>query len=401
LQALIRSPPLRRAARSVRRAARYIRDRTRRCEGLPGGLDFEILDALCREDGRGGLKRCVHLHLSGWKPRGAYRLELLTEAGASWRLIFKDECYWSARKLIPMLEGLPAAPGPPEAIVYRMQQPFLGPFLPQLFWFREIEPGRHFQYLLEDLSGTHAELRPGTLHHVKARGLVQIHQALRKTFAHGHPDALIRYDRRYSERLLEYAGSTLADYVALTADCTVQALLDRWHDVTSVHRRDEFHDDDLRAPIHGDFVMRNLLAQRNDESRLKVLDWEWAGIGLPHADLAALAMSLPREDRPALVQAFVEEDRRLDAEQHRRLFYWGQLQRCLLDAARLAAKQLTSRRHVRWLRPATKRSTAAVLAAVECLSAGQNPGQRRGPRRRAFAGSDTERPSEPRSVPAG
>jgi Ser/Thr protein kinase RdoA (MazF antagonist) len=401
LQALVRSPPLRRAARSVRRAARYIRERTGRCQGLPSGLDFETLDALCREHGRGGLKRCAHLRLSGWKPRGAYRLELLTESGASWRLIFKDECYWSARKLIPMLEGLPAYPGPPEAIVYRMQRPFLAPFLPQLFWFREIEPGRHFQYLLEDLSGTHTELRPGTLHHVKAHGLVQIHQALRKTFTHGHPDALIRYDRRYSERLLEYAGSTLAAYVALTADGTVKTLLDRWHDVTSMHQRDEFHDDDLRAPIHGDFVMRNLLAHRGDESQLKVLDWEWAGIGLPHADLAALAMSLPREDRPALLQAFVDEDRRLDAEQHRRLFHWGQLQRCLLDAARLAGKQLASRRHVRWLRPATRRSTTAALAAIECLSTGQNPGQRGRPRQRAFAGADAERPNQPRSVPAG
>ncbi|MGH6920551.1 MAG: hypothetical protein ACREJ0_22940, partial [Geminicoccaceae bacterium] len=90
-----------------------------------------------------------------------------------------------------------------------------------------------------------------------------------------------------------------------------------------------------------------------------------------------------------------------DAEQHRRLFHWGQLQRCLLDAARLAGKQLASRRHVRWLRPATRRSTAAVLAAVERLSTGQNPGQRRGLRQRAFAGCDTERPSAPRSVPAG
>ena len=43
---------------------------------------------------------------------------------------------------------------------------------------------------------------------MKARGLVQIHQALRKTFTHGHPDALIRYDRRYSERLLEYGRAT-------------------------------------------------------------------------------------------------------------------------------------------------------------------------------------------------
>jgi thiamine kinase-like enzyme len=309
--------------------------------------------------------------LSGWKPRGAYRLGLLTEAGTSWSLIFKDECYWSALKLIPMLEGLPASPGPPEALVYRMQHPFLSPFLPQLFWFREIEPGRHFQYLLEDLSGTYAELRPGTLHHLKARGVVQIHEALRNTFANKDPDALIRYDRRYSERLLEYTGSTLADYLALTADRAVATLLDRWHEVTSAHQWDEFYDDDLRVPIHGDFVQRNILAHRHDESRLKVLDWEWAGIGLPHADLAALALSLPREDRPALLQAFVEEDRRLDAEQHRRLFHWCQLERCLLDVARLARKQLASPRRIPWLQAATRRSTAAALAAVEWLSTGQ------------------------------
>jgi thiamine kinase-like enzyme len=373
VQALVRSPPLRRAARSVRRAARYIRDRTRRCEGLPGGLDFDTLDALCREHGRGGLNRCVHLRLSVWKPRGAYRLEILTQSGRSWRLIFKDEYYGSELRLIPALEGLPAFPGPPEAIVYRMQSPFLSPFLPQLLWFREVEPGRHFQYLLEDLAETHAELRPGTLHHVKARGLVQIHQALNKTLADDPPDALIRYDRRYSERLLECAAGNLAAYRSLTADATVETLMHRWGEVTSLHQRDEFDEYGLRSPIHGDFVMRNLLAHRHDHHQLKVLDWEWAGIGLPHADLAALAMSLPREDRAAIVQAYVEEDRRLEAEQHWRLFHWCQLQRALFDATRLARKQLASSRRLPWLRRATKRSAAVALASLERLSAGQNP----------------------------
>jgi thiamine kinase-like enzyme len=374
LQALVRSPPLRRAARSVRRAARYIRERTRRCEGLPGGLDFDTLDALCREHGRRGLKRCVHVRLSVWKPRGAYRLELLTEAGTRWSLIFKDECYWSAL-LIPMLEGLPASPGPPEAVVYRMQHPFLSPFLPDLFWFREIEPGRHFQYLLEDLSGTYAELRPGTPHHLKARGLVQIHQALNKTLADHPPDALIRYDSRYSERLLECAAGNLAAYRTLTADATVETLMHRWGEVTSLHQRDEFHEDGLRAPIHGDFVMRNLLAHRHDHHQLKVLDWEWAGIGLPHADLAALAMSLPREHRAALVQAYVEEDRRLEAEQHWRLFHWCQLQRALFDATRLARKQLASPRRLPLLRRATRRSAAVALDAIDRLSTGQGSGK--------------------------
>ena len=401
MQSLVRSAPLRHAARSVRRAARYIGERARRCEGLPSGLDVETLDALCREHGKGGLKGCVHLRLSGWKPRGAHRLEILTEAGGSWRLIFKDECYWSELRLIPALDGLPASPGPPEAIVYRSQSLFLARFLPQLFWFREVERGRHFQYLLEDLAATHAELRPGAPPHVKARGLLEMHQALKDTFADAPPDALIRYDRGYSERLLACAGSTLADYLALSGDGAVEALLGRFDDVTSVHQRDEFYDDALRGPIHGDFVMRNLLAHRHDQSRLKVLDWEWAGIGLPHADLAALAMSLPREDRAALVQAFTEEDRRLEAEQHRRLFHWSQLERSLLDATRLARKQLASPQRLLRLRPAIRRSAAGVLASVERLSAGQNPrsvvrsgGRSRGPRQGSGIARAEPRPGD-------
>ncbi|MGH6920552.1 MAG: phosphotransferase family protein [Geminicoccaceae bacterium] len=353
--------------------ARYVRDRARRCEGLPRGLDFETLDALCREHGRGALKRCGHLRLSGWKSsgtRGTYRLELLTEAGASWRLIFKDECYRS--ESAPALEGLPVSPGPPEAIVYRMQNASLSPFLPQLFWLREIEPGHHFQYLLEDLAGTYAEMPRGVAYSMKAaRGLVllQVQPALRSTFAGEHPDGLIRYDRRYSERLLEYAGRNLADYLALTADRAVATLLDRWRDVGSVHQLDEFYDDELRAPIHGDFAIHNVLAHRRDESRLKVLDWEWAGIGLPHADLAALIKHVRQEDQPALLQAFIEQYPGLEAEQHRRLFHWCQLERRLFHAAFLARQQLLSERRLPWLMSRISDSAEAALVAAEWLGA--------------------------------
>jgi Ser/Thr protein kinase RdoA (MazF antagonist) len=272
------------------------------------------------------------------------------------------------------LQGLPVSPGPPEAVVYRTQNPFLSPFLPQLFWFREIEAGRHFQYLLEDLAGTYAELYRDTLYSMKAShglALLQVQQALRKTFVGKHPGGLIRYDRRYSERLLEYAGSNLTDYLALTADNAVATLLDRWHDIAAVHRRDEFYDDDLRAPIHGDFAIHNVLAHRHDESQVKVLDWEWAGIGLPHADLAALIKSVRREDHPALLRAFMEQDRRLDAEQHQRLFHWCQLERRLFHAAFLARQQLLSERCVPYLTRKISHSAAAALAAAAWLGARQ------------------------------
>jgi hypothetical protein len=194
-------------------------------------LEFEIPDASVPGAWKGRYEALRPCTLSGWKSsgaRGTYRLELLTEGGGSWRLIFKDECYRS--ETAPALEGLPASPGPPEAIVHRMQNGPLSPFLPQLFWLRKIEPGRHFQYLIEDLTGTYAALPRGVVYSMKAaRGfvLLQVQQALRSTFAGEHPAGLIRYDRRYSERLLEYAERTLADYLALTADRAVATLLDR------------------------------------------------------------------------------------------------------------------------------------------------------------------------------
>jgi hypothetical protein len=326
------------------------------------------LDALCREHGEGGLKRCTHLHLSGWKSRGTYRLELFTDGGTTWRLIFKDEYY--CQELIPAMEGLPASPGPPEALIYRLQSPFLSPFLPQLFWFREIEPGRRFQYLLEDLAGTCGELHLGKLPHIRAvRNLRRIQEVLGETFKGEHPDGLIRYDRRYSERLLDYAAISLAEYAAQTREDAVATLRARWRDVVSVHQREEFYENGLRVPIHGDFSRSNIHVHRDNDAELKVVDWEWAGIGLPHADLAALVKSVYREDHPALLRAFVEGDRRFDPEQHQRLFHWCQLERRLLDAAFLAKQQLSSSRRVAWLQPDIKQAAGDVLAEVEWLNA--------------------------------
>jgi thiamine kinase-like enzyme len=204
-----------------------------------------------------------------------------------------------------------------------------------------------------------------------ARGLVllQVQQALRKAFVGEHPEGLIRYDRRYSERLLDYAGRNLTDYLALTANTAVARLRDRWHDIGSVHQLDEFYDNDLRAPIHGDFAIHNVLPHRRDESQLKVLDWEWAGIGLPHADLAALIKYVRQEDQPTLLQAFMEQHPRLDAEQHRRLLHWCQLERWLFHAAFLARQQLLLERPVPWLTRKVTDSAAAALAAAEWLGA--------------------------------
>jgi thiamine kinase-like enzyme len=104
---------------------------------------------------------------------------------------------------------------------------------------------------------------------------------------------------------------------------------------------------------------RSIHAHREDDTQLKVADWEWAGVGLPHADLGALVKSVRREDHAAPLQVFLEEDRRLEPEQHWRLFHWCQLERRLLDAAFLAKQQLISARRVSWPRSGVPRVTCS------------------------------------------
>ena len=365
--ALDRFPFLLNASRHVFHRLGYRRPKP--IAGLPESLDGELLDSLCRERGKGRLKRCSYLHLSGWKSLGAYRIELLTENGERWLLIYKNERYRT--EVIPALDGLPVLPGPPEATILRMRDSALSPFLPGLILFRELEPGRHFQFLLEDLSQDYALLRPKKIDHIEAaRTLLRLQGAMQESFRGLPLEGLICYDRCYSERLLDYARSSLAGYAASVTNGPVTRLLDRWQDIELVHQRDEFYDDDLRVPIHGDYNASNIHVPRAGGTQLKIVDWEWAGVGVAHADLAALAKSVPREDAPALLQVVIDNDRRLSPEQHQRIFAWCQLERGLLDAAFLAHQELTANRDVPWLQRAINRAAGGVLYALEALNTG-------------------------------
>lgn len=363
-----RLPLLWQAARNTRR--RFWLRGVRPTQGLPPALEFETLDALCQQRGIGRLRQSTHLHLSGWKSLGTYRLELITDSDAKWPLIFKDECY--RIDLIPALEGLPVLPGQPEALIYGSGTTALSPFLPKLIWFREVEPRQHFQYLLEDLAQTHTQLklfRESADYAAITRALIKMQKSFSKAFCGERSKHFINYDRSYSEGLLRYALASLSEYVSYVEDDGVESLLNRWRDVEFVHQHDEFYNDSPKGLIHGDFNSSNIHVERTNGTCLKVVDWEWAGIGVPHADLAALVKSRRREEQLALLDVFASEDERFDREQHRRLFYWCQLERRLQDAAYLAKQQMLSRRRVSWMPRAIRSAAKDVMTAVKSLQA--------------------------------
>jgi len=304
-------------------------------EGLPDGITFETLNELCLHHLGEPLNHTSHVHLSGWKSSGSYRLSLKTMRGRYLSLIFKDAIY--NLEHLPALIGLPISPGPPEYLVYSNTQGALTKYLPAVYLSLEVVPGRHYQYLLEDIGEEYQQVSGEAVLSVAAE-LPAIHQAIHDWSLSVNQDQLLRYEAEFSAGLLEYARTNLEGYGRKTNNKVVGELLDIWPRITHVHGAQEFRDLATIRPIHGDLNTSNILIHKKYRDRIILLDWEWAGFGAAHADLASLLKLATPEIENQVLAIFTQEDKRLSAVQHKRLYQWCRLERGLLDAAFFAVQ---------------------------------------------------------------
>jgi hypothetical protein len=334
-------------------------------DGLPPGVPLETLEALCRQHLGGTYRHATHLRLSSWKPRGTYRLELTTESGARWRVIFRDESCSTAEN--PALRALPVTVGPPEFAVHQRRRPALARFLPDLYWSDEVERGVRFRYLMADLGDSFEPITGPDLR-LAVTVLLQLQAALREAFNHGGHRYLAVYDRQYSEDLLDYARRSLEAYRAGRSEAAIDELCRSWQRVVAVHQREEFYQHRLAVPIHGDYRASNLHLDGRDRTRAKVVGWEWAGIGVPHADLASLLKGVDPAAERAALELFARGHSELDAGEHLRLLRWCQLERRLLDAGLVARRQMAAGQLPRDDRLVAA-AAADVLRSTEMLEA--------------------------------
>ncbi len=96
------------------------------------------------------------------------------------------------------------------------------------------------------------------------------------------------------------------------------------------------------APIHGDLNSTNVLFHRNEPRRIKLIDWEWAGFGLPHSDLASLFKTVSPELEARGLSAYGQACERAVAMDVCRVYQWCKLQRGIFDAAFFAKQTLES-----------------------------------------------------------
>jgi hypothetical protein len=314
--------------------------------GVPGDIDFETLNEFCIEHYGEPLRKVSYIHISGWKSAGSHLLILKTRSGREHRLIYKNAVYNLDH--IPSLDGLPIKPGKPEFTLLSHANRELADYLPAVYYAHEVIPERHYQYLMEDLSLDFRMARSDQDTLMLTPELSKFHQTMSEWQSNLGNNGLLHYGHTFSLDLQEYAIREFEQYSHQVPNSIAVEVCQRWSEITEVHGRREFHELMDTTPIHGDFNHSNVYIHRSDSKRIKLVDWEWAGHGLPHADLASLLKGeLAAVEAQALL-VYASQCHQLNYDQHKRLYLWCQMERGLLDASFLAAHQMTSKHKPRF-----------------------------------------------------
>jgi hypothetical protein len=345
----------------------HYRNRAKILQDFPEGITFELLNKLCVNYLGKPLKQVTSLHLSGWKSSGAFRLLLRTEQGDHWSLIYKNALY--TQDNIPAVTGLPVRPGPPEFLVYDHAPGVLSKYLPDIYLCLEITPGKHYQYLLEDLKPEYRPVQQDSTDILKAAAEIPaLHRAMTEWLPMIDKNRLLNFDRGFSIALLQYAREHLERYAQETADRMVSKVCELWPRISKVHQNKEFYELQSISPIHGDFNHSNIHLHSTNNEAMKIVDWEWAGMGIAHMDLVSLLKASNPEIEQQALKSFCAQEPRLSVDEHKRLYHWCKLERGLLDGAFLAKQQMESKNKVEWIPGYIRVSMHRLLNAYQELA---------------------------------
>jgi hypothetical protein len=336
---------------------------------MPDGLSLDLVQEISKKTFCSTILEVSHIHLSGWKQAGAYRVSFRLDNGTESSLVYKVACY--GYEEIPALEGLPVRPGQSEFVIYGLEDVPVSNFLPTVYWAKEWQAEKTYRYLCEDLGAEHyllsRSLRIKQDLLFAAEQLPLLHDALERSLDADDRKRLLRFDREYSVALLGYARASIRAYEEKTSDAVVHDAMNRWPEVEGCYYRDEFFDERPEGLIHGDFNTSNIYISRNNK-RLKAVDWEWAGHGVRHADLVSLLRGYSMRVQYEALERFSKQLKGLSFHEHRRWFHWCRLGRGLLDAAFLARQQLESKRRLDWIPARIRQGIHEVLGACQELA---------------------------------
>jgi hypothetical protein len=296
---------------------------------------------------------------------------LKTNKNYHWSLIYKNDIYKPDE--IPALVGLPAVPGPPEYNIYSNSEKTLLRYLPHIYICEELIPKEHYKYVLEDAGVEYRKASgdPNSILNLVTK-LSSIHEAMSKCANAINNDYMLQYDYNYAKALDNYIWENLEKYQRVyfrrTGDKGVSEVYKLQDKISELRLRPEFYEKQNFRPIHGDFNSSNILIHEKKPDRIKLIDWEWAGIGIAHSDLATLLQgSSPYIERLAL-EVFKKNNNHLSLKEHCRLYQFCKMERGLINAAYVIVLNMEAPGKMRLFPGIIKRSMLNVLQAYNELS---------------------------------
>lgn len=331
-------------------------------------MDREPLNEICLSRFNDSMSTVSYTHISGWKASGAYRLFVRTKAGINWNLVYKNSVY--ELREIPALDALPIRPGFIEYLVYGCPESALAEYLPRVYLCREVIPGIRYEYFLEDLSCEHVRMSYDNrslqiiLHVVEQ--LPVFHAAIERWADMVGRQRLPSYDQQFSLTLQKYARTNLEQYYRWTLDSVVADVLRKWAQICKIHGSRAFREQERLSPIHGDLNTTNIWVGKGS-GRLKMVDWEWAGLGLHHADLASLLSTTSPEIEERVLNAYSGQNTELLPTEHNSIYQWCKLERGLLDGSFIAAQYMSGPRPKARMMAFVRKAMHRVLEAYSSI----------------------------------
>lgn len=312
---------------------------SKRVPGLPPGLSHDTLNEAAVIQIGDEIAEVWHEHLSNWKPTHTHRVTVKSKGGRYWTVIFKNADYGPEK--VPAQRGLPVVLGRPEYRVLSSPASSSLDFVPTVYWTGRVDSQERFGYLMEDLD--RAWYQPvsngGLLAAVAA--LSQVHAGLQSSLA-GDTAGLIRYDSDYSVALRRYVQTSVERYLDRHPDATIEEQWDAWPTLSSTHEQAAPPAEFGGRAIHGDFNVSNLYIHWRSRNRIKALDWEWAGFGHHHTDLASVLKAAPDSLVQKALHMYARAFPEVSPAQHERLYTWCALQNAIRDAGYVAAQFVES-----------------------------------------------------------
>ena len=304
--------------------------------GLPPGLDYPVLCQVMLDRFNVQLVEVAYQRITNWRLSGAYRVFIKDDAGSQLSLVYKNAIY--SPELTPGVRRFPSVPGGPEYSIYRLAREPLKKYLPCVYYSKEVIPGEHYQYLLEDLVEEYRRPISQADKLLVTSMIPELHRAMSEWLHIPEQIKLLAYDLDYAKRLQNYVRIHFEKYIENHADRRIHHILSHWPELCALLEDEDYFTIQTPGPIHGDFRPLNILIHRRDPERMRIVDWEWAGIGLAQNDLASLLWRVSSETERRALERYAQRVPNLTLEDHKRLYWRCRMERGLQEAAIVAAQ---------------------------------------------------------------